>query len=130
MAQSKPKYDEDMVELQQSTSSPRVNETDVELQGLLSGERTHQSSSFQHPLLEDDTRREWLAKFSRRLTVVTAGLIFFACTALFLPKTLLRPDVPGPSVHPNAQFGGQVLRSNGTHDFKRTVLIVSIDGLR
>ncbi|KDQ62542.1 hypothetical protein JAAARDRAFT_122323 [Jaapia argillacea MUCL 33604] len=27
-------------------------------------------------------------------------------------------------------FGGAKLRSNGTHDFKRTVLVVSIDGLR
>lgn len=27
-------------------------------------------------------------------------------------------------------FDGQTVRSNGTHDFKRTVLIVSIDGLR
>lgn len=27
-------------------------------------------------------------------------------------------------------FAGGSLRSNGTHDFKRTVLIVSIDGLR
>lgn len=27
-------------------------------------------------------------------------------------------------------FDGQMLRSNGTHEFKRTVLIVSIDGLR
>ena len=27
-------------------------------------------------------------------------------------------------------FNGETLRSNGTHDFKRTVLLVSIDGLR
>jgi hypothetical protein len=27
-------------------------------------------------------------------------------------------------------FSGDVLRSNGTHDFKRTVVLVSIDGLR
>jgi hypothetical protein len=27
-------------------------------------------------------------------------------------------------------FNGDTLRSNGTHDFKRTVLLVSIDGLR
>jgi hypothetical protein len=28
------------------------------------------------------------------------------------------------------EFSGDVLRSNGTHDFKRTVVLVSIDGLR
>ncbi|KAI0051055.1 Phosphodiest-domain-containing protein [Auriscalpium vulgare] len=28
------------------------------------------------------------------------------------------------------QFGGDTLRSNGTHEFKRTVLLASIDGLR
>ena len=27
-------------------------------------------------------------------------------------------------------FSGDVLRSNGTHDFKRTVVLVSIDGFR
>ncbi|PFH53376.1 hypothetical protein AMATHDRAFT_138050 [Amanita thiersii Skay4041] len=36
----------------------------------------------------------------------------------------------GASLHPNLRFTGSELRSNGTHDFKRTVLIVSIDGLR
>ncbi|KIY45676.1 nucleotide pyrophosphatase [Fistulina hepatica ATCC 64428] len=35
-----------------------------------------------------------------------------------------------PEPHPNLAFHGDVLRSNGTHDFKRTVLLVSIDGLR
>lgn len=32
--------------------------------------------------------------------------------------------------HPNLTFHGSEMRSNGTHDFKRTVLMVSIDGLR
>ncbi|KAE9408893.1 Phosphodiest-domain-containing protein [Gymnopus androsaceus JB14] len=35
-----------------------------------------------------------------------------------------------PASHPNISFNGDYVRSNGTHDFKRTVLIVSIDGLR
>lgn len=34
------------------------------------------------------------------------------------------------SAHPDLDFQGNVLRSNGTHNFKRTVVIVSIDGLR
>ncbi|KAK7468996.1 hypothetical protein VKT23_003492 [Stygiomarasmius scandens] len=37
---------------------------------------------------------------------------------------------PPPKAHPNLSFNGDLVRSNGTHDFKRTVLIVSIDGLR
>jgi hypothetical protein len=43
-------------------------------------------------------------------------------------RALLRS--PPPSVHSNLDFHGDLIRSNGTHDFKRTVLIVSIDGLR
>lgn len=32
--------------------------------------------------------------------------------------------------HPKPDFNHRLLRSNGTHDFRKTALIVSIDGLR
>ena len=35
-----------------------------------------------------------------------------------------------PSSAKALHFNGDSLRSNGTHEFKRTVLLVSIDGLR
>jgi hypothetical protein len=35
-----------------------------------------------------------------------------------------------PPAHPDLDFQGHALRSNGTHNFKRTVIMVSIDGLR
>jgi hypothetical protein len=55
------------------------------------------------------------------------AVVILAGTAA-LTKTLFF----GPAVlnHPNLLFHGSQLRSNGTHDFKRTVLMVSIDGLR
>ncbi|KAF7314540.1 Type I phosphodiesterase nucleotide pyrophosphatase [Mycena kentingensis (nom. inval.)] len=66
--------------------------------------------------------------------------ILFAATALVLliltgvtARTFLlstRPPHDETDTHPNLLFHGDGLRSNGTHDFKRTVLIVSIDGLR
>jgi len=51
---------------------------------------------------------------------------------LILGASLSRPYLgQAPFVpHPNSLYGGNELRSNGTHDFKRTVLLVSIDGLR
>ncbi|KAL0960766.1 hypothetical protein HGRIS_005788 [Hohenbuehelia grisea] len=62
----------------------------------------------------------------RRVVLIALGFIFLLLSALFV-----RAFFPGkPSRHTNHEFGGHQLRSNGTHDFKRTVLVVSIDGLR
>ncbi|KAL4256686.1 Type I phosphodiesterase/nucleotide pyrophosphatase [Pleurotus pulmonarius] len=42
----------------------------------------------------------------------------------------IRTLFSSPSLHPNQTFVGEKLRSNGTHDFKRTVVLISIDGFR
>jgi len=50
----------------------------------------------------------------------------------FVPSSWLdeRPPSVEEAVGVKQHFTGGTLRSNGTHEFKRTVLIVSIDGLR
>ena len=55
------------------------------------------------------------------------ALVMLAVGAL-VAKTMI--FIPAGHTHPNLSFHGSELRSNGTHDFKRTVLMVSIDGLR
>ncbi|KAF6755785.1 alkaline-phosphatase-like protein [Ephemerocybe angulata] len=86
--------------------------------------------------MEDmDGRKGW----SRRKIVCTAaGLIALLVAGAMtncISRTLTRSWLDSTSasegyVEGVQGFGGDVLRSNGTHDFKRTVLIVSIDGLR
>ena len=66
------------------------------------------------------------AKPWKRKKIVFTAFIFIALLITgVIARALLRTR-PSPR-HP---FTGTVLRSNGTHEFKRTVLIVSIDGLR
>ncbi|KAF8349197.1 Phosphodiest-domain-containing protein [Amanita rubescens] len=55
------------------------------------------------------------------------AVAILAGTAALTKAFFFGPVVPN---HPNLLFHGSQLRSNGTHDFKRTVLMVSIDGLR
>lgn len=63
-----------------------------------------------------------VAALARIAVVVGAllGLVFGLLYWLSDPRSSIR------ALH----FNGDTLRSNGTHDFKRTVLLVSIDGLR
>jgi hypothetical protein len=91
-----------------------------EEEGLLSGIA---DSSSKH------SDSEQPSPWSRKRIIGTA--IFFI--ALLLTGTCVRRLVLGPLTPPGHSlwFSGEGdLRSNGTHDFKRTVLIVSIDGLR
>ncbi len=72
----------------------------------------------------DDDPDSW----PRSKIVKTASAFIILLVLGAFARALLRS---GPSsLHPNLSFHGDYLRSNGTHDFKRTVLIVSIDGLR
>ena len=67
------------------------------------------------------------AKPWKRKKIVFTAFIFIALLITgVIARAFLRTTRPSPR-HP---FTGTVLRSNGTHEFKRTVLIVSIDGLR
>jgi hypothetical protein len=72
---------------------------------------------------EPDTRpNDW----SAQKIAATAAILICILLSGAVARTLLLP-LP---THPNLLFHGGALRSNGTHDFRRTVLLVSIDGLR
>ena len=65
---------------------------------------------------------------SRRVAIISVifltALIFGGIFALSFFYSAPR------KAHPDLDYNGHTLRSNGTHSFKRTVVVVSIDGLR
>lgn len=65
---------------------------------------------------------------SRRVALISVAfltsLIFGGIFALSFFYTTPK------KAHPDLDYNGHTLRSNGTHSFKRTVVVVSIDGLR
>lgn len=72
----------------------------------------------------DDDSRPWWSLSLRTIVYAGATLVLLVIgivvgVRLFAPSSRLRPD-----------FDNRLLRSNGTHDFRKTALIVSIDGLR
>ncbi|RXW25325.1 hypothetical protein EST38_g514 [Candolleomyces aberdarensis] len=85
---------------------------------------------------DEDDRQGWSRK---KIVYTAAGMI-----ALLVGATMTNcvASVWGIGRRPEGQhsastgsgmvkgFSGDMLRSNGTHDFKRTVVLVSIDGLR
>jgi hypothetical protein len=68
---------------------------------------------------EPATRSTWSR---RRIAALGAGFIFLILGASFIP--------PLARTTGGLYTDGEIVRSNGTHDFKKTALIVSIDGLR
>jgi Type I phosphodiesterase / nucleotide pyrophosphatase len=106
---------------------PKHKEPEIEeREGLLSGETSKNEAL-------DDTPRGW----SRKALVITSvsfiGILL--CASLLPPFFGYRSgrDKGGSDKVEGEKIGfsqGETLRSNGTHDFKRTVLMVSIDGLR
>lgn len=101
-------------------SRPPAQNIVEEEEGLLSGVPDHSSKDE-----EPDTGHVW----SRRKIIGTASVFIALLISGAFVRTLLRGPV-SPSTHSLWFTGGGDLRSNGTHDFKRTVIIVSIDGLR
>lgn len=82
--------------------------------------------------LLSDTQDEYNEDFTsspnssrKGIYLSAAGLIILMLGAVFGP-----PLARGRHPRPVADFDNQKLRSNGTHWFKKTALIVSIDGLR
>ncbi|KAJ7771942.1 alkaline-phosphatase-like protein [Mycena maculata] len=101
------------------------DETDrEERKGLLSGsdEASEPTDSWKADTELEDSQHGW----SRNKIIGTAA----ALIALLVTGAFSRTLLLSPPTHPNLLFHGADVRSNGTHDFKRTVLIVSIDGLR
>ncbi|KAK1228074.1 hypothetical protein PQX77_008899 [Marasmius sp. AFHP31] len=77
---------------------------------------------------DDDPERD-SAGWSRGKIVKAAIFLIVLLVLGAFARVLLVSPLPTQD-HPNLLFNGDTLRSNGTHDFKRTVLVVSIDGLR
>ena len=92
-----------------------------EREGLLSGVDT--LSAIEVEELKQSSLYRSLLFGLARIAVVVTGLL---CLVFGLLNWFSAP----PSSIAPLHFNGDTLRSNGTHDFKRTVLLVSIDGLR
>lgn len=93
---------------------PEQVEYDEEREGLLSGKEN--SNEAHDTTGEHDIPRG-------RVYLIAAVLVVLMLGAVFAPPLL-------KSSRPQADFDSQKLRSNGTHTFRKTSLIVSIDGLR
>ncbi len=79
--------------------------------------------------LEEVERPHWI--ILRPVVESLALCVVFFFIGYLLTPPLLNALIPPPRTQPPKDFfDNQKLRSNGTHDFKRTALIVSIDGLR
>ncbi|KAI0736319.1 Phosphodiest-domain-containing protein [Fomitopsis betulina] len=96
-----------------------IVDPDEERRGLLSAdERT----------FEDDTQIPPRPNRTRNCIVgISVGFIVILLGALFV-RPLLHTIWPRPKQKPD--FDNRLLHSNGTHYFKKSALIVSIDGLR
>ncbi|KAL4250585.1 Phosphodiest-domain-containing protein [Abortiporus biennis] len=70
-------------------------------------------------------------KSNRRKYIIAGSIGFLILGLVFLPAVYYAVK-PKKHTKPNVAeaFDSQLLRSNGTHVFKKTALIVSIDGLR
>ncbi|KAJ7130881.1 alkaline-phosphatase-like protein [Mycena filopes] len=105
-----------------------------ERKGLLSGSDELDGPSGDWKPETDSLDREDERGWSRKKIVCTGvTLIVLLITGAFARTVFLGPPARTAATtepHPNLLFHGDGVRSNGTHDFKRTVLIVSIDGLR
>jgi Type I phosphodiesterase / nucleotide pyrophosphatase len=101
------------------------NKNDEEREGLLSGVQDPEREldlPEHHGLGLSWSHRPWSGS---RLAALAAACIFFLIGVVFA-RTFLLID---PTDH-FASKNVQDVTSNGTHDFRKTVLIVSIDGLR
>ena len=105
---------------------------DHELAGLLSGVDAANDEGTKPVSTRKPFR--WLddqgSKKRKHLGILAIVFIVLLLGAALVPRYLSGCRGTSTGAHPNSKFVGSELRSNGTHDFKRTVLIVSIDGLR
>ncbi|PCH39896.1 Phosphodiest-domain-containing protein [Wolfiporia cocos MD-104 SS10] len=93
------------------------NSTEEERRGLLSnGTKGYDGSP--------SYKQGWLRRAATGAAITLAVLLVGAGIGELLYKLM----EPSPRTKPD--FDHRLLRSNGTHDFRKTALIVSIDGLR
>lgn len=98
--------------------SPEEQDTSDERKGLL-WEEAEDEFATDDPVLQPSSS-------SRRRRCCAGALIALILAAVVIPALYFGLRAPRPV----ADFDSQKLRSNGTHQFKKTALIVSIDGLR
>lgn len=116
----------------QASRDYEVDGEDHELRGLLAGA---DSADAEQPKRANARKPlEWLddhvTKRRKHLGILAVVFIVLLLGAAFAPSYFRGCGSKAAGAHPNSKFVGSELRSNGTHDYKRTVLIVSIDGLR
>lgn len=102
---------------------------DLELRGLLSGQQTKSSDRklpYQRLQRWLESGKEW----SRKQVIVVVMVFAMLLLGATVSRPLLGSGPPKCNSHPNTHFAGDKLRTNGTHEYKRTVLLISIDGLR
>lgn len=96
-----------------------------ERKGLLSqDDDPYDHDSFEE---DDDTRQQTRTRAWSRTRIASVAI---ALIGLLVTGTFARTVLFAKSSRPPAPYSETALHSNGTHEFKRTVLIVSIDGLR
>jgi hypothetical protein len=95
-----------------------------ERKGLLSGIDTLPFSEAEEPKLSSTWLKSTLLSLGPTRIAVVISALFGLVLGVFY--WLSAPECLAKDLH----FNGDTLRSNGTHDFKRTVILVSIDGLR
>ena len=79
--------------------------------------------------LEEEQSSRW--RIPRRVAEGLAIFSVFFLVGYLCTPSLLAAIAPPRHPRPTKElFDSQRLRSNGTHDFRKTALIVSIDGLR
>lgn len=104
--------------------------TPEERKGLLSNFDAEDRDNGEPPRYEDEEHaepRERTPLRKRRILWIAGGLIALILGASFLTPLSRTWCGKGTTSRPTDP---SKLLSNGTHEFKRTVLIVSIDGLR
>lgn len=96
--------------------------TDEERKGLLWDEKDD------IPLLDEEVLPSPRQASPARRRCIAISVIVLLLGAVFTPACYYASSSWKP--RPVADFDSQKLRSNGTHWFKKTALIVSIDGLQ
>ena len=96
-----------------------VKKNDERKEGLLWEEGEDEFATQDDSILQQPSN-------SRRKRCCAGALIALILAAVVTPALYFGLRAPRPV----ADFDSQKLRSNGTHLFKKTALIVSIDGLR
>lgn len=107
-----------------SAFRPSSNDEPEERKALLNA--ADEEAYHPHGLKDDDDDVPPPKSWSRRKIVTTA----FVLIGLLVTGTFARTLLWSKHDRKTESFYGQTLRSNGTEGFQRTVIIVSIDGLR